>query len=360
MLENTLYKLTVNKKLRIAYFGGSITEGTGSSDFEKTSYRAILTSYFRKKYPEADITEINAAIGGTGTSYGMYRVLPDVLAHKPDLVFVEFAVNDYGDTYDNIRCQTETIIRKLLLDDSTTDIIVLFSTSAEIIEAVERGEEYTSRSAQLDAAHRYRVLTVDHGAALHAAICKSGRPVSDYIPDTLHPSDIGHRALAECTMAILDKNLVGEIPMSVTEHSIPTPLSPKVFDAARLVPVTAVDTLKMCGFELKSAPDGERFPECLAAFRPGDSFSFEFDGDTLGFAWVGGYLSCDLLVSIDGGEAVTVRSWDHALRSFHRLQNAVFAKGLKLGHHCATVTATGDTNGEDVGEICGISGLFLC
>ena len=105
MLSNTLYKLTNDKKLRIAYFGGSITEGAGSSDPTKTCYRAIVTKYFKDKFADADVTEIYAAIGGTGTSYGMYRVVPDVIAHAPDLTFVEFAINDYGDSYDNIRCQ---------------------------------------------------------------------------------------------------------------------------------------------------------------------------------------------------------------------------------------------------------------
>ncbi len=159
MLNNTLYKLKHEKSLRIGYFGGSITAGAGSSDSERTCYRAIITQYLRDKYPESEITEINSAIGGTGTSYGMFRMVPDLLTRRPDLVFIEFAVNDYGDSYDSIRAQTETIVRKLLLADCSTDIIMLFSTSEELIGNIEAGQENDSRSAQLTVAHHYNIYT---------------------------------------------------------------------------------------------------------------------------------------------------------------------------------------------------------
>ena len=60
MLSNTLYKLTAQKKLKIAYFGGSILDGACASDMEKTSCRALTTKWFRESYPDAVIEENNA------------------------------------------------------------------------------------------------------------------------------------------------------------------------------------------------------------------------------------------------------------------------------------------------------------
>ena len=74
MLNNTAYCLKERKKLNIGYFGGSVSEGAGASDPEKTSWRAIISQWFRRRYPEAEITTIQAAIGGTGTDLGVYRV----------------------------------------------------------------------------------------------------------------------------------------------------------------------------------------------------------------------------------------------------------------------------------------------
>ena len=73
MLENTIYKLKHDKKLTIGYFGASLSEGSGASDMSKTSWRALTTEWFRREYPDCDITEINAAIGGTGTDLCFFR-----------------------------------------------------------------------------------------------------------------------------------------------------------------------------------------------------------------------------------------------------------------------------------------------
>ena len=62
-------------------------------------------AHFKKAYPQATFTEINAAIGGTGSDLGVFRVQQDVLSKGPDLLFVEFAVNDGGaDPQRIIRC----------------------------------------------------------------------------------------------------------------------------------------------------------------------------------------------------------------------------------------------------------------
>ncbi len=357
MLNNTLYKLKHEKSLRVGYFGGSITAGAGSSDQNKTCYRAIITQYLKDKYPDCDITEIHAAIGGTGTSYGMFRMMPDLLPHRPDLVFIEFAVNDYGDCYDSIRAQTETIVRKLLLADRATDIIMLFSTSEELIGNIEAGREFDSRSAQLTVAHHYNIYTIDQGAALHAAIRSSGSRITDFIPDTLHPNDRGYRAMADCIISHLDTLLSGDIPDAVVPHALPAPECAGIREGAKLVPVTELDIRSSDGFELKDAPSDERFPKYLATGSRTASLEFEFDGSCLGFTWVGGYISCDAIVSIDGAEPVRVRSWDHALRSFHRIQNALFAPCLESCHHKARLTLDAPADGD---EIFGITGIFLC
>ena len=87
-LDNVITKLTDGQEVRIAYFGGSITAANG--------WRPQTLEWFRQTWPQATVVEINAAIGGTGSDLGVFRCAQDVLAHDPDLIFVEFAVNDGG------------------------------------------------------------------------------------------------------------------------------------------------------------------------------------------------------------------------------------------------------------------------
>lgn len=90
--------------LKVGYLGGSITAQPG--------WRPKTLAMFAEMYPQAKFTEINAAIGGTGSDLGVFRLKQDVLDHNPDLLFVEFAVNDGGaDPEQVIRCM-EGIVRQ--------------------------------------------------------------------------------------------------------------------------------------------------------------------------------------------------------------------------------------------------------
>lgn len=124
MLENTLYKLKIENKLTLGFFGGSITEGAGASDAEKTSWRGAVTEWFRERYPDHEINAIQGAVGGTGCEMGIFRLDRDLLSGKPDLVFIEFSVNDAGTDYNEILTNAETILRKIYLADSHTDIVL--------------------------------------------------------------------------------------------------------------------------------------------------------------------------------------------------------------------------------------------
>ena len=113
-IPNFVSKLNAGKEVRIAYLGGSITAQPG--------WRPKTLAWFRKQYPGAKIDEINAAIGGTGSDLGVFRLQHDVLQHKPDLLFVEFAVNDGGAAPDRIHKAMEGIIRQTWQANPNTDM----------------------------------------------------------------------------------------------------------------------------------------------------------------------------------------------------------------------------------------------
>ena len=87
-LPNFYFKCNNKKTVKVAYFGGSITAQPG--------WRVQSLDLFRKQFPQTVFEEIYAPIGGTDSLLGAFRLKRDVTAHKPDLVFVEFAANDGG------------------------------------------------------------------------------------------------------------------------------------------------------------------------------------------------------------------------------------------------------------------------
>ena len=79
-------------------------------------------------YPEVKWSEIYAAIGGTGSDLGVYRVQQDALRHKPDLLFVEFAVNDGSADPVKIQKSMEGIVRQAWTSNPEMDILFVYGT----------------------------------------------------------------------------------------------------------------------------------------------------------------------------------------------------------------------------------------
>ena len=57
---------TTGAEVKVGYLGGSITAQNG--------WRVQTLAHFKKAYPQATFAEINAAIGGTGSDLGVFRV----------------------------------------------------------------------------------------------------------------------------------------------------------------------------------------------------------------------------------------------------------------------------------------------
>ncbi len=347
MLENTLFKLTAEKKLNIGYFGGSITDGTGASDMEKTSYRALVTEWFRKTYPDAAVSDFNASIGGTGTGYGTFRCDRDLLSRDPDLVFIEYCVNDFGDSYDNVLPQAEAIIRKIRKTRPFIDVIAVVSTDEDVEATLESGRPFESRDAMLTVAHRYGVPSADPGSALLFRVLRGGDDWKSYAPDGSHPSDLGHSVMADVITSIVAELLEKSEKVGAPKpHEIPEPICPGALDGGKMTECRDIKNLKMNGFCIVR---GNRFAEIIESEAVGDSLSFDFEGPVLGLIWDDGCVNGDVKVSVDGGEPVNVRSWDHVVRSFHKMQAALFMKGLDptVPHHAEIVVSHQYTDEEN-------------
>ncbi len=204
-LNNTFYKLTVKNRLNVAYFGGSVTQGYGSTDASAKSWRALTTAWLKEQYPAAVITETNAAIGGTGTSYGIYRAASDLkladTSARPDLVFIEFAINDLYDgvDFDGAKSNMETIIRTVYSYAPDADIMLLFTT-----DKTRSNTEYDTVRAHKEIANAYKLPYLSIGAMLWEDLLAESNSTypsdavwNKYFYDYVHPADAGYAKYAE-------------------------------------------------------------------------------------------------------------------------------------------------------------------
>jgi lysophospholipase L1-like esterase len=253
--------------LKVAYLGGSITAAPG--------WRVQTLEHFKKMAPKAGFSEVHAAIGGTGSDLGVFRLGQDVLAAKPDLLFVEFAVNDGGSAPEQIHRCMEGIVRQTWRALPECDICFVYTVSEPFIAPLLEGKFQRSASAMEAIANHYAIPSIHMGLEV-ARLAKEGRlewrgkipkPESEttaagdrfvFAGDGVHPHvETGHKLYTEAVVRSLAA--IRDAGKSPGPHVFGEPFRADNFERARLVPVQ--DAALSAGF---SKP------------APGDSFASRF------------------------------------------------------------------------------------
>jgi lysophospholipase L1-like esterase len=283
-LPNFFAKAKAGGEVRVAYLGGSITAAPG--------WRVGSLEWLKRRFPAASFREINAAIGGTGSDLGAFRVGQDVIAGKPDLVFVEFAVNDGGAPPEQIQATMEGIVRQVKGADPATDVCFIYTLSLPVLGDLEAGRCQRSAAAMETVADHYQIPSVHFGPevakriAAGTLIFKGEKPEpfdAAAVPmlfstDGVHPLvETGHVLYTDVLARSLE--VIERVGPAAEPQAVPEPLRPDHWEAARLVPITP-EMLR--GDWQRCEPDAEplarqfatRMPALWKTATPGASLAF--------------------------------------------------------------------------------------
>ena len=192
-LIGVMRKAQRGEEIIVAAIGGSITAGGVATKNPENRYVARVAAWFTKTFPKAKVRFVNAGIGGSNAVYGAMRVDADVLAKKPDLVVVEYAVNNKAGLVYSESC--EGIFRQILRDPRQIAVIQLFFMHRDGI----------SEQPWLEILGRhYRLPMVSFRDAWWPEI-STGRVQWDALyVDVVHPNDTGHIMASELLIAVLE------------------------------------------------------------------------------------------------------------------------------------------------------------
>jgi hypothetical protein len=354
-LPNFFAKARAGGKVTVAYFGGSITEAQG--------WRPQTTAWLRQRYPRAEVTEVNAAIGGTGSDLGVFRLERDVLARHPDLVFVEFAVNDGGASPEQIYRCMEGIVRQVYRSAPDTDICFVYTLHDGVMRDLAAGRLPRSASAMEWIADYYGIPSI-HLAQEAARRINAGEWVftapkpqvpadpakgtaalTAFAGDGCHPfAETGHRLYTE---AISRSFVAMETLGRPGPHPLPGPFTPDNHEAAKLIPLTAA--LLGEGWESLDLKTNQvarnfahRLPAVWRAEKPGATLTFAFRGRSAALYDLLGPDGGELEVVVDGRPAQTLRRFD-AYCTYHRLAMASLVSEKEPADHTVTVRLTDRT-----------------
>ena len=209
-LVNSLYKLQ-SGNFTVGYFGGSVTCGTDASNPEKTSWRAITRDWFKTNFPNTNVVEVNAAVGATGSNFGIYRAGKHLIKDKaPDLCFIEFAVNDLwanaevvdGKNFQTIYANVEGIIKKIYASNPKADIVFIITGEIDSLKIDATSEVPVFGDKHTAIANYYKLPIIYVGRELVRTIYAENNntyPESisnavwkKYFDDIVHPIDKGY------------------------------------------------------------------------------------------------------------------------------------------------------------------------
>lgn len=106
----------------MGFIGGSITQGFAATEPDQC-YAARTVAWLRKVFPNTEFDYVNAGIGATNSQFGAARVQEDLLPRLPDLVFVEFSVNDHSTPH---FCETyEGLVRQIYGSASAPAMVLI-------------------------------------------------------------------------------------------------------------------------------------------------------------------------------------------------------------------------------------------
>lgn len=218
-MKKVLRKARAGEDVTIAFLGGSITQGAGAVPTQRECYAKKTFEAIRSRYGlngGENLHYIKAGVGGTPSELGMLRYERDITRDgtvAPDLVVIEFAVNDEADETGGM-CY-ESLVRKVLDQPQRPAVILLFSVFAN---------DWNLKDRLAPIGYRYQLPMVDLLEAVSPEFTKEpGIRVltkRQYFYDQYHPSNLGHRIMRDCLLYLIDR-LDGQQPLPVFDYQVP-------------------------------------------------------------------------------------------------------------------------------------------
>lgn len=207
-LKRAIEKAKRGEEVVVAYIGGSITQGAGAKPITEKSYAYLSYRGFCDLFTDdggQHVKFVKAGVGGTPSELGMIRYEKDVTDYgtiKPDIVIVEFAVNDEGDETEGV--SFESLVRKIAKAENEPAVILNFAVFMS---------EWNLESRLVPVGENYDLPMVSVKAAVVPQFSNDTVVTKrQYFYDIFHPTNDGHRVMADCLIHLFKKADEAQMP----------------------------------------------------------------------------------------------------------------------------------------------------
>ncbi len=340
-LQHVLAKARRGEKVVVGVIGGSITAGACASSEEKR-WGNRVAAWWKQAFPRTDIGFVNAGIGATGSDIGSHRAKIHLFNRLPDLVVIEFAVNDPDAP---IASETlEGLIRQALGQPNKPAVMLLFMMTKTGSNAQNR---------HIPIGRHYGLAMVSFRDALWPEVQNKRIAWNDIEADEVHPNDRGHQYAADCVTRVIQE-VKAKLPADDRLSEIKPIPAPKISDTFQRTAFFNAETIRPQRNEgwqpLKDHPFAGLFGPGWKATAPGSVLEFDVEGSAVGVIFYrikGGMGIAEAWV--DDARPVKMDAWFSADWGGYTPYQLV-ARDLKAGHHILRIRVLDEKNPSSTGN----------
>lgn len=195
VLDELAKKWPENRTVNIVCHGHSVPAGYFATPFVNTfqAYPHLLHRMIKERFPFAVANVIVTAIGGETSRTGSERFTRDVLNHRPDVVTVDYALNDRGLPLADVRSYWKRMIEEAAAQNSR---VILLTGTLDRSYFYKNGDWDSLRErAQLirELADEYSVGLADSMQAWIKRIGSDDAELVNLLSHVNHPSLEAHQ-----------------------------------------------------------------------------------------------------------------------------------------------------------------------
>ncbi len=231
-LANSKLLLEKERRLRIAFLGGSITYNPG--------WKEMVVASLQAQHPQATLEVVAAGIPSVDSSGHAFRLERDVFLHGPvDLLVVEAAVNDATngrDAREQLRAMEGTV-RAARRINPALDVVFLHFATPAFLNSQRQGLTPEVVRVHERVADHYALPSIDLAREVGDRIDRGEfRWKEDFVD--LHPSPFGQRLYAEALLRLLQDAWRAAAPgTKLVGHPMPAMLDRFSYDGGQLLDV---------------------------------------------------------------------------------------------------------------------------
>ena len=186
-----------NRTINMVFHGHSVPSGYFKTPVVNSlqSYPFLVFKQVKEMYPYAVVNVIVTAIGGENSVSGEKRFSDDVLTHKPDVLFIDYALNDRAIGLEKSRTAMGKMIEAAL--KKGIKVILLTPSPHQNYNILDPNNAYeVYKNEIIDLAKQYNIGLVDSYSLFKEKVV-AGHNVTEYMSQVNHPNEAGHQVIAD-------------------------------------------------------------------------------------------------------------------------------------------------------------------